>query len=159
MKVYVLSKANFDKLVLDRGITQDNIEDWFGSAFISINNCQFDDSLEDEKPTFTESKSNLLVTYFDDITEEKMNVGIIGGEPREIRGISQAQAQEIYDFIVRNRDKSTFVVHCYAGVSRSAAVGEFIARVFNIGVAEYRKLNPVSHPNPRVTKLLNDIHV
>jgi len=40
-------------------------------------------------------------------------------------GMSNRQAKKLFDFIKENEGKD-FIVHCFAGVSRSAAVAKFI---------------------------------
>ena len=46
-------------------------------------------------------------------------------------GISNRQAKKLFQFIKENEGKS-FVVHCFAGVSRSAAVAKFIQEYYDI---------------------------
>lgn len=43
---------------------------------------------------------------------------------------------QIFKFLKENEDQEEIVVHCEAGVSRSAAVSKFIARIYNLGFPE-----------------------
>lgn len=70
---------------------------------------------------FTESECcrEALTLIFDDIE-------------REVEGavlFSDDMADSIIDFIRRNRDADTLLVHCYGGQSRSMAVGAFAMRL------------------------------
>jgi len=46
-------------------------------------------------------------------------------------GISNRQAKKLFDFIKENEGKD-FIVHCFAGVSRSAAVAKFINDYYDV---------------------------
>lgn len=63
---------------------------------------------------FARSRScrDVLTLFFDDIT-------------REVEGavlFDENMAEEIIDFIMKNTDVDTLLIHCYAGQSRSRAV-------------------------------------
>lgn len=47
-------------------------------------------------------------------------------------GMSSLQAEVLLKFIQENYDKK-FIVHCFAGVSRSAAVAKFINEFYELG--------------------------
>lgn len=78
------------------------------TAFISIN----DSSYEAEEMIKWFGDANCLILRFPDVDDSA--------------GISQDQADEIVKFIHRNRSVETFIVHCFLGVSRSAAVAKWI---------------------------------
>ena len=72
--------------------------------------------------TFEESQfcKGVLTLYFDDIV-------------REVDGavlFSREMAQEIIYFILGHKAVDTLIVHCYAGQSRSRAVGAFVVKMF-----------------------------
>ena len=62
----------------------------------------------------------------------------------DLNPISDSQTVELYNFIVRNKNKH-FIVHCAAGVSRSAAICLFIHYVFGHELLE--NFWDISHPN------------
>lgn len=66
---------------------------------------------------FTESESckEVLTIYFDDIEEETEGAILFTDE----------MADEIIAFIKRNKNVDSLLIHCFAGQSRSRAVGAF----------------------------------
>ncbi len=73
---------------------------------------------------FTEGRycKGVLTLYFDDVEEA-------GGG---CRLINKSQAKQIINFIQEHQDVDTLLIHCYAGVSRSRAVGVFAREMLNI---------------------------
>ena len=70
---------------------------------------------------FTQSQycKAVLTLYFDDVI-------------REVEGavlFTDDMARQIIDFIRRNRTVDTLLIHCYAGQSRSRAVGAFAVKM------------------------------
>lgn len=70
---------------------------------------------------FSESKycRGVLTLYFDDIV-------------REVEGavlFSEEMASQIIEFINEHKEVNTLLVHCYAGQSRSRAVGAFAVKM------------------------------
>ena len=61
----------------------------------------------------------MLTLYFDDIIKEVEGAVLFSDE----------QADQIIDFILAHRDVETLLIHCYAGRSRSRAVGAFAVRM------------------------------
>ncbi len=81
--------------------------------------------------TFAPSKccSDVLTLYFDDIV-------------REVEGavlFSDEMAEQIIDFVIKNRYVDTLLIHCYAGQSRSRAVGAFVLKMFGKDNESYFK--------------------
>jgi predicted protein tyrosine phosphatase len=68
-------------------------------------------------------------------------------------GISFDQAREIFEFIKLNEYKN-LIVHCHAGVARSAAIGEFYWEIMGGGYKELTKKFPNILPNARVLQYL-----
>lgn len=70
---------------------------------------------------FQESRfcKGVLTLYFDDIIKEVEGAVLFSDE----------QADQIIDFILAHRDVETLLIHCYAGRSRSRAVGAFAVRM------------------------------
>lgn len=119
-KVCLLNGYNDDSLSIDKGIC-DNI------AFISILGTY--ESLkyageEDNSHFFKKPNRSVLNVEFDDVDCDTN----IGGY--QFKAISQEQADEIFKFIENNIGK-TFLIHCRAGESRSAAVGQFIKEIYS----------------------------
>jgi predicted protein tyrosine phosphatase len=80
---------------------------------ISINSCYH------EEPPFSEKnlkRDNLLILYFDDVIP--LNGNILP------QMFSDKQADEIINFIKRIDCSMPMIIHCTAGIARSAAVGE-----------------------------------
>jgi Predicted protein tyrosine phosphatase len=95
---------------------------------------------------FTESKScqGVLTLYFDDVIR-----------PVEgLSGFSEADAEEILDFVEAHRSAETLLVHCYAGESRSRAVAAFVVKLLGGDNAEYFR---TGHPNELVYSTLEAV--
>lgn len=68
-----------------------------------------------------EFRKDILRLQFDDID--------IPTEPYQL--FTKEQAIEIFEFFDKNKDIKDFVIHCYAGLSRSAAVCAALAKIYN----------------------------
>lgn len=85
--------------------------------------------------TFSESQycKGVLTLYFDDVV-------------REVEGavlFSEEMAADIIQFILMHRDVDTLLVHCFAGQSRSRAVGAFAVKMLGgDNSAYFRKGSP-----------------
>ena len=64
----------------------------------------------------------VLTIYFDDIEQPENGLKLIGA----------SQAKQIIEFINRHKDVDTLLIHCFAGVSRSRAVGMFAREMLGI---------------------------
>jgi predicted protein tyrosine phosphatase len=145
--ILILSKKMFDDLMIKHNITNENVIEK-NIAFISIN----DTGGTNQVPYFNEnSNNNVLVLYFDDIEED------IQTEKRLIKAFTIEQAKIVFNFIKNNEDKTTFIIHCSAGISRSGAVGTFINDYFRQSYFEFLEKNPHILPNGHVLRLLNKI--
>ena len=82
---------------------------------------------------FTENRycKGVLTLYFDDIEEPCPGYMLI----------TKAQAGQIIRFIKKHKDVDTLLIHCYAGVSRSRAVGVFAREVLQIPPADENDYN------------------
>lgn len=69
--------------------------------------------------------SNYKVFYFDDVLKDTPFINYVTNEEALAKVITDLQANDLVKFIVENINKY-FIVHCWAGISRSAAVGTFI---------------------------------
>ena len=141
MKVFIMPKFIFEQAI-------DGIEKSSKDVFyLSINNPD-----DEDKTPIREDSDTFKSMWFYDIDED------IYDEVKDFtyKTISDEQLDELYDFIMKNKDKKNFVVHCTAGVSRSGAVGEFVNDLFGIPYAEFRKQNPNIIPNTYIKKKLNE---
>ena len=141
MKVFIMPKFIFEQAI-------DGIEKSSKDVFyLSINNPD-----DEDKTPIREDSDTFKSMWFYDIDEDIYN------EVKDFtyKTISDEQVDELYDFIMKNKDKKNFVVHCTAGVSRSGAVGEFVNDLFGIPYAEFRKQNPNIIPNTYIKKKLNE---
>lgn len=142
MKVLVLSQRQFDKIMVDNNVNDNNVEKNAKIALISITGG-FD------KHYFRINHKNVLNLEFDDIEED------IG----KYKTMSTEQGQQIISFL-ESIDKSSVVyllVHCAAGISRSGAVGTFANDYFKLDNDVFKRDNPHIHPNGNVMRVLNNI--
>ena len=64
---------------------------------------------------------------------------------------NRKQAQQIIEFVERNREAETLVIHCYGGQSRSRAVAAFCVKMLG---GDNRKYFEKGNPNEYVYNLL-----
>lgn len=89
---------------------------------------------------------DVLTLYFDDID-------------RPVEGaclFSDVQANEIIDFIRRNGEADTLLVHCYGGESRSRAVGAFAVKMLGGDNSSYFD---TGRPNDHVYEILESVWI
>ncbi len=88
----------------------------------------------------------VLTLLFDDIIIPVENYVLFDEE----------MATEIIDFVRKyHRQVDVLIIHCYAGVSRSAAVGAFVCRMFHKDNSDYFKYIA---PNEHVYTVLCDTY-
>lgn len=135
MTIIILNKDLFEKSVVTKLLNK-----WSDKAFfISILD-------PDNKESYFQDRENYKTVWFYDLEFELGDYKIFNSEI----------AKELVNFIDRNKDKKTCIIHCTAGVSRSGAIGEFIQRKLGTeSMKTFRKRNKHIHPNRLVRKLLN----
>lgn len=69
------------------------------------------------------------------------------------KAITFDQAKEIYEFIKKNEGKK-LIVHCYGGISRSGAIGEFYWEMMGGSYKELMEKFPYISPNGRILSYL-----
>jgi predicted protein tyrosine phosphatase len=149
MKVFVMSKMQFKKLMVDNNITDDNVETKGDVMLISINDSN---RAQGFRPThFQRNHPNVMIMQFDDVENE--GIPLMNGGTAVV--FSQKMAHDLFQFIKRNKHRKTAVVHCEAGISRSGAVGSFIQGYCGGDWEEFKRTNPHIHPNGRVLRMLN----
>lgn len=82
------------------------------------------------------------------LTENKFCCGVLNlqfddfEEPESgIKLMNEQQAAQIIDFLMQHQDTETILIHCFAGKSRSAAVGKFAAELYGFPAPEYPYYN------------------
>ena len=143
-EVYVFSQRQFNKVMNDMGWNDSNIERINDAAIISI--CNTDGSMEH---WFKEDHDNVLNVEFDD--DEHSAPGA------KIKVMSPRQAKAVVDFYEQHINARYFVVHCEAGISRSAAVAQcFIDFLKMHGVRDVTlHENFAFCPNAHIERLLH----
>ena len=141
--ILILPKHAFDHFTKNNSINDSTVENFKNTAFISIHNTK-----DDYKYAFSKNHSNVINLTFDDVEEDMPE--------KHVYAMTMKQANEIIDFIIKNSDKH-FILHCTAGISRSGAIGTFIANYFNVDVVKFNLDNPHIIANSHVLKLLNGI--
>ncbi len=122
--IKILSQYLFDDLCKENGINDGTVDKIGDTAFISI--IGTDDVLKyhleepDTKHWFQDKHDNVLNLEFDDLPCDEFTF-----DGHVAKGLSMQQAKEIYDFVEKNLGKN-FIIHCRAGMSRSAAVGWYV---------------------------------
>ena len=148
MKVKILSKPEFNQVMGNNKIDDNNVET-IPSALISINDSFGNWSVS----WFDRDHPNVLRLWFDDIEH---NNEVSPTNQGSCSAFSDEQAHQVIEFVKQNRDKN-FLVHCSAGISRSGAVGTFINGYCGGDWEEFKRSNPYISPNPRVSRMLNQI--
>jgi len=73
----------------------------------------------------------VLTLYFDDIERPE----------RGLKRMAPGQAKQIVDFIEANKNVDTLLIHCFAGFSRSRAVGVFAREYLGISPTDDKYFN------------------
>lgn len=73
----------------------------------------------------------VLTLYFDDIERPE----------RGLKRMTPEQAKQIVDFIEANKNVDTLLIHCFAGFSRSRAVGVFTREYLGIPPTDDKYFN------------------
>lgn len=162
MNVYVYSRSAFDHLIARNFLEDSNVEGVKNTIFISILSSKALPHSVFHEPVFKEPHPNVLTVTFDDVIDEDGNAVFLNawGQGVKDKGtpITEDQAAEIVDFVLNHRDKEYAFVHCAAGISRSGAVGSFIADVNGVDYDTFKRMNPQIHENRHVKNLLNKIY-
>lgn len=135
--IFVFSRDKFKKEV-----NQLSEQQFMATAFVSIHDPveEIDNGNSD---TILNTSVNVLNMWFHDAEE-----GI------QYLLFNDWCAGELFRFIEKNKDKKQWIVHCTAGISRSGAVGEFLADYFGISYHLFKRDNPQVKPNTLVKNTL-----
>ena len=147
MRVHILAKREFNKLMEVNQINDKNVEKFDSMFFISIVDTDCDTN------HFQKDHSNAITMKFDDVEHD------LEPSPTKLqntRAFTEAQANKMFKFIKANREKETCVVHCMAGISRSGAVGSFVNGYAQGDWELFMRTNKFIAPNGRVHRMLNE---
>lgn len=143
MHITILKKKDFDQLMRDLGINDQNVEAQANKFFISILNT----SDYDTQSWFHNDHPNVTRLFFDDIEHQDES-------PRGVL-FAPKHAQKVLNIVGRMNDQSEVFVHCSAGISRSTAVGSFIGEKFGVINDPDRFVHgPSFYPNAHVLGML-----
>lgn len=145
-----MSRDMFKRTLKLKLVDDSTVENQTDLAFICIHNP---DDGPDEKPYFYEDHDNVLNVWFYDVDEP------VAEGDKIFAPISAEQAESIYAFVKRHKDKKGILIHCTAGVARSGAVAAFIHDFTTRGGGDweaFKRDNPSILPNPTVYRLLHD---
>lgn len=143
-KCWVYSNCEFNYLMREKGWIDGNTPE--DSAFISICDPDYTDLDLELYHWFKQDSDNVINLDFADIGTYQLF---------EVKGMSDDQSGQLYEFIKRNLGKD-FYIHCAAGMSRSQGVARFITDCFPdiYSKESLRKENPCLTPNFHVVNLL-----
>lgn len=113
------------------------IENKKDKVLISINNSTdtFQDIIDITNCLKTEYHDSFFVV-FDDIQEKHLELIQTDEKYKHVIPINNIIGKNLKEFILKNQDKQ-FVIHCSAGISRSAGVGLAIECLLNFNGDKY----------------------
>lgn len=85
-----------------------------------------------------------IFVQFDDVDRYFKEQIFNGYKKQSLTPISREQAKEIIEYVNHLQENSQslkLIIHCYAGISRSAAVGKFINDYYKMRLPQYEKLS------------------
>lgn len=141
--IFVLSRDQFKK-----EISQLSEQQFLATAFISIHEPKnkIIGGYVEAWPTILEESENVSNLWFNDCEEDLPDV--------EVVLFNEELGQKLIEFIEANKGKKQWILHCTAGISRSGAVGEFLADYFGISYHLFKRDNPQVKPNALVKNIL-----
>ena len=136
------------KLVFDKHFTDKEFKYYDYACFISILD------IDNNEQKFDKSIDNFLQVKMWDIEEDLFENGYLKYEKP-----NDNELKMIVDFINKHKDKSVFMVHCSAGISRSGAVATFLFDKFlsEIDKEQFRRENKYIRPNLYILNRLKSL--
>ena len=136
------------KLVFDNHFTDKEFKYYDYACFISILD------IDNNEQKFDKSIDNFLQVKMWDIEEDLFENGELKYEKP-----NDNELKKIVDFINKHKDKSVFIVHCSAGISRSGAVATFLYDKFlsEIDKEQFRRENKYIRPNLYILNRLKSL--
>lgn len=136
------------KQIFDEHFTDKDFRYYDYACFISIIN------IDNNEQKFDLSVENFLQVKMWDVEKDVTNDnGSFYEKPSDI------ELKRIVDFVNKHKDKSVFIVHCSAGISRSGAVATFIRDKFidEINKEKFNLENKYIQPNIYVLRRLKEL--
>jgi predicted protein tyrosine phosphatase len=132
-KIRVLSRAEMlEEYILDRKIFE-------RCKIISIYGFE-------ASPVFPEHP-NVLTLNFDDVISQWDSDTIL---------FDESMAEQVIAFLNTVEQGDELIVHCFAGISRSGAIGLFAARFLGLDLEDFFSQHPHISPNPLVLRVLDE---
>lgn len=133
------------KLVFDNRFTNELLQQYHYAAFISILDC------DNPEEKFDKNLDNFLQVKMWDIEEDLWENNELKYEKP-----NDNELNRIVEFTKTHTDKSSFIIHCSAGISRSGAVATFLYDKFLVEIDKevFRRENKFIRPNLYILKRL-----
>lgn len=145
------SKNDFVRYMSINKINDLSVKNFIKEYFICLNATGWKHSI----PYFKESHDNVINLYFDDVENDgPKEIQWFNNTTKiiEAKAMTIDQAIELKKFINRIPDNSIVHIHCTKGLSRSAAVENFINETRNNHIVEQ------TEGNIRVYNLLKEVN-
>jgi hypothetical protein len=143
-------RISFDKRLKSQYINDETVENYPDMFFICC--LSSGDHGINFEPSFKNPHPNVITETFDDITNLYPRDGYEGRREKMVL-FSPDQAARIVKFVNNIKLTSNVLIHCSAGISRSGAIGFYIATRLGM-VGDYLEANKQVSPNKYVLKLL-----
>lgn len=126
------------KLVFDKHFTHKEFKYYDYACFISILD------IDNNEQKFDTTIDNFLQVKMWDIEKD-----LFENNELKYEKPSEKELKRIVEFINKHKDKTVFIVHCSAGISRSGAVATFIKEKFmsEVDKENFMKENKFIQPN------------
>lgn len=116
MKIKVMSKGEIQNKIIPNSVVIINYYDFLGFSLFKTQNHSL---VKNESIIYLNDKKQILSICADDI-----NINVISTGAQPISYLSEVQAEQIVDFIIKHKDK-TIVFQCDYGKSRSLSTAVF----------------------------------
>ena len=146
--IHCLSRLEFKNEL--HGITEHQFD---STAFISIHSPKIGLHFNDTE-VILEDAPNVLNLWFHDIDPESEVEWLLDNPDHVEVAFDEIMALQIKEFLLRNKRKLNWMIHCTAGICRSGAVGEVINDYFQQNFLGFKRDNPQINPNVWVKKVL-----
>lgn len=136
------------KLVFDKHFTDKEFKYYDYACFISILD------IDNNEQKFDTTIDNFLQVKMWDIEKD-----LFENDELKYEKPSENELQRIVEFVNKHKDKSVYMVHCSAGISRSGAVATFIKEKFlsEVDKEKFMKENKFIQPNLYILNRLKSL--
>jgi predicted protein tyrosine phosphatase len=136
------------KMLFDKHFTNKEFKHYDYACFISILD------VDNDEQKYDKSADNFLQVKMWDIEED-----LFDGEKLKYGKPSDEELRKVVDFINKHADKSAFIVHCSAGISRSGAVATFLYDKFlpEVDKRQFARENRCINPNLYILNRLRQL--